>query len=180
MGEIRAKVIPQGERIVLWRSREQHGDAAASLSPCSNWAYLVWLSARTGMAWSMSNKQTRTPHPDRSQHSSAAVDRGRAGDAAWRGGADAALGGPAAMAAEVELAMSDLVGDANGEVVFFNDSGLRRLSIATDATVVANGRAAAHRTAAGQDVSGFRFLTFDNGLTLYYESGLDVVVRDAR
>ena len=84
------------------------------------------------------------------------------------------------MAAEVELAMSDLVGDANGEVVFFNDSGLRRLSIATDAAVVANGRAAAHRTAAGQDVSGFRFLTFDNGLTLYYESGLDVVVRGAR
>ena len=166
MGEIRAKVIPQGERIVLWRSREQHGDMAASLSPCSNWAYLVWLSARTGMAWSMSNKQTRTPQP--------------AGDAAWRGGADAALGGPAAMAAEVELAMSDLVGDANGEVVFFNDSGLRRLSIATDAAVVANGRAAAHRTAAGQDVSGFRFLTFDNGVRLYYDAELDVVVRRSR
>jgi hypothetical protein len=128
----------------------------------------------------MSNKQTKTPHPDRSERASAAVDRGRAGDAAWRVRADAAPGGPAPMAAEVQLALSDLVGDANGEVVFFNDSGLRRLSIATDAAVVANGRAAAHRTAAGQDVSGFRFLTFDNGLTLYYESGLDVVVRDAR
>jgi len=85
-----------------------------------------------------------------------------------------------AMAAEVELAMSDLLADANGEVVFFNDSDLRRLVIATDAAVVGDGRAGAHRTAAGQDVSGFRFVTFDNGLTLYYQAGLDVVVRGAR
>lgn len=84
------------------------------------------------------------------------------------------------MAAEVELALSDLVGDRNGEVVFFNDSGLRRLSIATDATVVADGRAGSHCTAAGEDVSGFSFLSFDNGLTLYYQPGLDVVVRGAR
>jgi hypothetical protein len=137
------------------------------------------VSARTGTAWSMSNKHTRTPHPDRSEHASAPVERGRAGDAPWRAGVDAAFG-PAAMAAEVELAMSDLVGDANGEVVFFNDSDLRRLLIATDAAVVADGRAGAHRTAAGQDVSGFRFVTFDNGLTLYYQSGLDVVVRGVR
>ena len=88
--------------------------------------------------------------------------------------------GSAAMAAEVELAMSDLVGDANGEIVFFNDSGLRRLAIATDAAVVADGRAGAHRTAAGQDVSGFRFVTFDNGLTLYYQTAWTLVRRAAR
>ncbi|MGH6919803.1 MAG: hypothetical protein ACREJ0_19115 [Geminicoccaceae bacterium] len=129
----------------------------------------------------MSNKQTRTPHPDRPEHASAAEGRGYAGDAAWRAGIDPAQGGAAAaMAAEVELAMSDLLGDANGEIVFFNDSGLRRLLIATDAAVVADGRAGAHRTAGGQDVSGFLFVTFDNGLTLYYETGLDVVVRGAR
>ena len=139
------------------------------------------VSARTGMAWSMSSKQTRTPHSDRPEPASAAEGRGDASDAAWRAGMEAALAGPAgAMAAEVELAMTDLLGDANGEVVFFNDSGLRRLAIATDAAVVADGRAAANRTAAGQDVSGFRFLTFDNGLTLYYQTGLDVVVRGAR
>lgn len=125
----------------------------------------------------MSNKQTRAPHPDRSEHASGAADR--AADAAWRADADPTAG-PAAMAAEVELAMSDLVGDANGEVVFFNDSNLRRLAITTDSAVVANGRAGAHRTAAGQDVSGFRFVTFDNGLTLYYQTGLDVVLRGAR
>lgn len=112
----------------------------------------------------MSNKQTRAPHPDRSEQTSGAADRA----------------GPAVMAAEVELALSDLVGDANGEVVFFNDSNLRRLALTTDAAVVANGRAGAHRTAAGQDVSGFRFVTFDNGLTLYYQTGLDVVLRGGR
>lgn len=119
----------------------------------------------------MSNKPTRTPHPERSEPAAPSVERGRAGEPA--------PDGPAIMAAEVELAMSDLVGDANGEIVFFNDSNLRRLAIATDAAVVANGRAGNHRTAAGQDVSGFRFVTFDNGLTLYYQSGLDVVLRGA-
>jgi hypothetical protein len=137
------------------------------------------VSARTDTAWSMSNKHTRTPQPDRSEHASAAVDRG-VGHAAWPAGMDSAPAGPAAMTAEVELAMSDLLVDDNGEVVFFNDSGLRRLLIATDAAVVADGRAGVHRTAAGQDVSGFRFVTFDNGLTLYYQSGLDVVVRGVR
>jgi hypothetical protein len=61
--------------------------------------------------------------------------------------------------------------------VFFNDSDLRRLAVTTEAAVVADGRASSHRTAAGEDVSGFRFLTFDNGLTLYFRPDLDVVVR---
>jgi hypothetical protein len=136
------------------------------------------VNARTDTAWSMSNKHTRTPRPDQPERASSSLDGG-VGYTAWGTGPDSAYG-PAAMAAEVELAMSDLQGDANGEIVFFNDSGLRRLSITTDAGVVADGRAGSHRTAAGQDVSGFRFVTFDNGLTLYYQSGLDVVVRAAR
>jgi hypothetical protein len=117
----------------------------------------------------MSSNRTRTPHRHGAEPRPATLDDG--GDA---GGASAA------MPAEVELAMSDLVGDANGEIVLFNDSGLRRLAIATDAAVVADGRVGAHRTATGQDVSGFRFLAFDNGLTLYYEPELDLVVRGAR
>lgn len=84
--------------------------------------------------------------------------------------------GARAMAVEVELAMADLQADANGEIVFFNDSGFRRLAIRTDATVIADGRSGAHRTAAGADVGGFSFVRFDNGLTLYYEGGLDLVV----
>jgi hypothetical protein len=128
----------------------------------------------------MARKQT-TSQAERTGLGSPAPSRDHTDEAAWRAGIDpTGAGATTAMTAEIELAMSDLVADADGEVVFFNDSGLRRLSIATDAAVVADGRAGAHRTAAGQDVSGLRFMTFDNGLTLYYQAGLDVVVRRAR
>ena len=127
----------------------------------------------------MSSKQTRTPQADRTGQGPAAAHRGHADDAARRAGHEPAPAGMAA-ASEVELAMSDLVADANGEIVLFNDSGLRRLAIATDAAVVGDGRSGAHRTATGQDVGGFRFLTFDNGVRLYYDAELDVVVRRSR
>jgi len=83
---------------------------------------------------------------------------------------------PVAEPAELELALADLISDDNGEIVFFNDSGFRSLAIRTDAAVVANGRAQAHLTAAGDDVSGFKFVRFDNGLTLYFEEGLELVL----
>lgn len=83
-------------------------------------------------------------------------------------------------AVEVELALEDLVSDAKGEIVFFNDSGYRSLAIRTDRAVVADGKAGAHVTAAGADVSGFKFVTFDNGLTLYFEPGLDLILPNAR
>jgi hypothetical protein len=121
----------------------------------------------------MSSKQTRKPQADRTVRGAAADGRGQADDAIG------ALAAPAGLSAasEVELAMSDLVADANGEIVLFNDSGLRRLAIATDAAVLGDGRSGPHRTATGQDVGGFRFLTFDNGVRLYYDAELDVVVR---
>jgi hypothetical protein len=82
-------------------------------------------------------------------------------------------------AAEVELALADLVSDDNGEVVFCNDSGFRSLAILTDSQVVADGRAGVHVTAAGDDVSGFKYVKFDSGLTLFYEEGLQLVVPGA-
>lgn len=85
-------------------------------------------------------------------------------------------GGAAEPAAEVELAMADLVGDVNGEIVFCNDSGFRSLAIHTDSQVVGDGRTEAHRTAAGDDVSGFNYVRFENGLTLFYEEGLQLIV----
>lgn len=84
-----------------------------------------------------------------------------------------------ATGAEVELALDDLVGDDQGEVVVFNDSGFRNLAIRTDRAVVADGYAGAHVTASGSDVSGFRFVRFDNGLTLYFEPGLDLILAPA-
>jgi hypothetical protein len=85
-------------------------------------------------------------------------------------------GGAAEPAAEVELAMADLVGDDNGEIVFCNDSGFRSLAVHTDSQVVGDGRTEAHRTAAGDDVSGFNYVRFENGLTLFYEEGLQLIV----
>ncbi|MGI9493326.1 MAG: hypothetical protein ACR2QF_13090 [Geminicoccaceae bacterium] len=81
---------------------------------------------------------------------------------------------PAATATEIELALDDLISDDNGEIVFFNDSGFRTLSIATRSSVISDGQASDHLTAAGEDVSGFNYVTFDNGLTLYFEEGLNL------
>jgi hypothetical protein len=78
--------------------------------------------------------------------------------------------------AEVELSLEDLISDDNGEIVFFNDSGFRTLSITTQSSVVSNGRASQHSTASGEDVSGFNYVTFANGMTLYFEEGLDLLV----
>ncbi len=77
----------------------------------------------------------------------------------------------------VTLALSDLIQDANGEIVLFNDSHLRRLALVTDAEELARGRAPHHVTAAGEDVTGFAYVTFDNGVTLYYQPDLELVVR---
>ncbi len=76
------------------------------------------------------------------------------------------------------LALDDLVRDQAGEVVLFNDSGLRALALSTTTVVVEEGLAGRHVTAAGEDVSGFRYLAFANGLRLYYQQGLDLIVLD--
>jgi hypothetical protein len=79
--------------------------------------------------------------------------------------------------AEVVLALSDLLRDAKGEIVVYNDSGFRTLAIATEAKVVGSGQSGRHVTAAGADVSGFSYVTFDDGTTLYYPEGVELVTR---
>jgi hypothetical protein len=79
-------------------------------------------------------------------------------------------------AVEVELALTDLVGDANGEVVIFNDSGLRTLALRTDSVVVAGGQSQSHVTAGGENVSGFNYVSFDTGVTVYFPEGLELIV----
>ena len=81
---------------------------------------------------------------------------------------------------EGELVLADVVCDANGEAVVFNDSGLRTLAIRTEAAVAAEGRAQQHVTAGGEDVSGFSYVRFDNGVTLYYPEGLDLILDRSR
>ena len=82
-------------------------------------------------------------------------------------------------AAEVELALAELVGDANGEIVVLNDSGFRTMAIRAAAAVTADGRVHRHVTASGEDVSGFNYVTFDNGVTLYYPDGLNLILEPA-
>jgi hypothetical protein len=73
--------------------------------------------------------------------------------------------------------LADLVSDRNGEVVLFNDSGLRALAVSTTAAVVERGEVRGrHVTAAGEDVSGFRYLAFENGLKLFHQADLELIV----
>lgn len=100
----------------------------------------------------------------------------------WPFAEGAALDGLLADTGEdiVTLALADLVQDSNGEIVLFNDSNLRRLALVTSASELARGQAPHHVTAAGEDVTGFAYVTFDNGVTLYYEPQLELVVHPER
>jgi hypothetical protein len=75
------------------------------------------------------------------------------------------------------LALSDLVSDANGEIVLYNDAGLSRVAIAAASEPVARGEAAPHVTAAGADVTGLHYVAFAGGPTLYYHPDIDIVIR---
>jgi hypothetical protein len=90
------------------------------------------------------------------------------------GGEAAYLAGPISSRAVIFLA--DLVPDANREVVLFNDSALRSIVLRTDAKVLERGQNGARVTLAGDDVTDFTFLRFDNGICLHVPAELDLVV----
>lgn len=77
---------------------------------------------------------------------------------------------------DVRLEVEDLVSDANGEVVYHDDSGNSVLTLRSAVPVVAEGASRPHVTAAGDDVTGFRYLTFANGLTLYLRGGARLIL----
>lgn len=74
------------------------------------------------------------------------------------------------------LALDDLLADANGEIVLFNDSNMRAVALETSQKVLKQGEALTHETAGGDDVTGFHFMSFENGTTLYFQDGLNVIV----
>lgn len=80
---------------------------------------------------------------------------------------------------EIELQLADLIGDANGETVLYNDSGARVFRLIADCAVVAEGRVERHVTAGGANVAGFRYVRFANGLTIYFADGMNVLVHGA-
>lgn len=82
---------------------------------------------------------------------------------------------------EVVLTLSDLVRDVNGEVVLFNDSGMRTVGLVAATPVLDEGQVGSHVTADGVDVSEFRFYLFEDGLKLFYPPDLDLLlIRERR
>jgi len=76
----------------------------------------------------------------------------------------------------ITLDLEDLIQDGNGEIVLFNDSHMPTLALRADMSPNAQGDVASHITAGGDDVSGFHYIAFENGPTLYYQDGLDLMI----
>ena len=90
-------------------------------------------------------------------------------------GADYAVAGDAADD-HIWLSLGDLLPDADGNVVLLADAGLTGVGILTREKVQEFGRVKGRRTAAGMNVSGFHFMSFESGLTLYYPASISLRV----
>lgn len=77
------------------------------------------------------------------------------------------------------LDLSDLLRDSNGEIVLFNDSHLPALAVRAESAPVESGEVGSHVTAAGDDVTGYRFVAFDNGTKLFYQDSMNLVILGA-
>ncbi|WGF89661.1 hypothetical protein [Marinivivus vitaminiproducens] len=88
----------------------------------------------------------------------------------------AALPAVAAGGEGLVLELTDMVSDSNGEIVLHNDAGFSELGLHADVPVVGEGVSPPHQTSGGDDVTGYRFVTFEGGLTLYYDSALIIAV----
>jgi len=67
------------------------------------------------------------------------------------------------------LAVADLIAGSADEVVLFNDSAIREVVLESAEAALDRGSVDSHVTADGVDVSGFRYLSFPHGLTLYHD-----------
>ena len=76
----------------------------------------------------------------------------------------------------IKLALSDLLPDANGEIVVMNEGDDPQVSIETDLKVLDAGVSPAHVTAGGIEVGGMQFWVFEDGTRLYYSQGLSISV----
>ncbi len=74
----------------------------------------------------------------------------------------------------VLLELEDLLPDAFGEIVLFAGEELP-VNIVTDEPLTGAGIAEAHVTAAGVDVTGLHFYSFESGITLYSPTDLLIV-----
>ncbi len=68
---------------------------------------------------------------------------------------------------QLALSLGDLLPDANGNVVLFNDAGVTEMSIVSEKPVVDSGVVGQDLTAGVGDVAGMAYYSFDSGPTLY-------------
>ena len=69
-----------------------------------------------------------------------------------------------------------LVPDRRGEIVLYDDSHAGTLLLESRRPVLERGRVRHHRTLGGDDVSGWNFLRFADGPTLYYPPGVTLTL----
>ena len=74
----------------------------------------------------------------------------------------------------IKLALSDLLPDANGEIVVMNEGDDPDVSIETELRILDSGVSPAHLTAGGIEVGGMQFWVFEDGTRLYYAPGLSI------
>lgn len=68
---------------------------------------------------------------------------------------------------QLALSLEDLLPDANGNVVLFNDAGVTEMSIISEKPVVDSGIAGEEVAAEVGNVAGMAYYSFDSGPTLY-------------
>ena len=76
----------------------------------------------------------------------------------------------------IKLSLSDLLPDANGEIVVLNEGDDPQVAIETELKVLDAGVSPAHTTAGGIEVGGMQFWVFEDGTRLYYAPGLSISV----
>ena len=68
---------------------------------------------------------------------------------------------------QLALSLEDLLPDANGNVVLFNDAGVTEMSIISEKPVVNSGIVGEQAAVEVGDVAGMVYYSFDSGPTLY-------------
>jgi hypothetical protein len=93
----------------------------------------------------------------------------------WPGAGEDAVGLDEAVE-RIMLPLRGLQPDANGNVVLLDDAGSTAVGVITREKVTLSGMVDRHVTAGGIDVTGFCFVRFESGVTLYYPVDTDMVI----
>lgn len=116
----------------------------------------------------MQRSRDRRVEPDRAEQAGTAPESAPAEE-----GNRAA---PDAASETLVLPLAALMPDAEGNIALIEGLGGAPIAIATDKEVAETGRAGADARAGGLNVSGYRFVRFRSGVTLYFPDGTDLAV----